>query len=60
MMQILENDEVVQWVDGVGLHWYEDWLLPDSLIENAKSSKKDLFLLGTEACNGMFNIYISI
>ncbi|XP_049820602.1 putative glucosylceramidase 4 [Aethina tumida] len=49
---ILENDEVVQWVDGVGLHWYEDWLLPDSLVENAKSSKKDLFLLGTEACNG--------
>ncbi|CAH0546585.1 unnamed protein product [Brassicogethes aeneus] len=52
----IENEDVIQFIDGVGVHWYLDDLLPTSWLKYTKSSKKELFLLGTEACNGYRHI----
>ncbi|CAH0546229.1 unnamed protein product [Brassicogethes aeneus] len=49
---VWEDDDSGKYIDGVGVHWYWDAFAPNSVLELAKSSKKDLFLLGTEACNG--------
>ncbi|XP_060534930.1 lysosomal acid glucosylceramidase-like [Cylas formicarius] len=48
----LSNDDVVNYLDGVGIHWYSDNAIPPSALELASTSKKDLFKLSTEACTG--------
>ncbi|XP_076260698.1 putative glucosylceramidase 3 [Rhynchophorus ferrugineus] len=53
---VLSDDDALNYIDGIGLHWYSDILIPPSSIEFAKSDKKDLFILGTEACNGYIRI----
>ncbi|XP_066249139.1 lysosomal acid glucosylceramidase-like [Euwallacea similis] len=60
---VLSDPEVVDYADGIALHWYWNFFIPFSLIYdllpssfNGSSSKKELFLLSSEACNGFMNI----
>ncbi|CAH0549500.1 unnamed protein product [Brassicogethes aeneus] len=53
---ILENPQSMQYVHGVAVHWYADKITPSEYLDLfTKSSKKELFLLGTEACNGFLH-----
>ncbi|XP_066156502.1 lysosomal acid glucosylceramidase-like [Euwallacea fornicatus] len=61
--QVLSDPEVVDYVDGIAVHWYWNRFLPLSWTYNflpssfeGSSSTKELFLLSTEACNGFGNI----
>ncbi|XP_060535919.1 lysosomal acid glucosylceramidase-like [Cylas formicarius] len=51
----LSNDDVVGYLDGVGIHWYSDTVIPPIALSLASTSKKDLFKLSTEACNGFLH-----
>ncbi|KAJ8974330.1 hypothetical protein NQ317_002513 [Molorchus minor] len=47
---ILNDDECLEYVDGVATHWYEDDEVPAEVLDLTRSNKKDVFLLSTEAC----------
>ncbi|XP_066249283.1 lysosomal acid glucosylceramidase-like [Euwallacea similis] len=47
---ILEDEDAVSYVDGIGLHWYTNFFIKDWFHLLASSSKKELFRLATEAC----------
>jgi len=51
--------EAKNYIDGIGLHWYENELVPSAQYSNLTSLHKNLsdlnqnqFVLGTEACQG--------
>ncbi|XP_060527870.1 putative glucosylceramidase 4 [Cylas formicarius] len=46
----LNNSDVVKYADGIAVHWYQDSSSPESLLDEARSDEKDLFLLNTESC----------
>lgn len=52
--QYFADDEALQYIDGVGVHWYADFVIPEFFLDFAKTDKKDVFLLSTEACSGKF------
>ncbi|CAH0549286.1 unnamed protein product [Brassicogethes aeneus] len=54
--EILENPHSMRYVDGVAVHWYANNITPSDYLEQyTKSRFKELFLLGTEACNGFLH-----
>ncbi|XP_017772244.1 PREDICTED: glucosylceramidase-like [Nicrophorus vespilloides] len=50
----LEDQEFKKYLDGVGIHWYWDMIVPIKWVANFHEKHPDLFLLGTEACRGTF------
>ncbi|XP_076257707.1 lysosomal acid glucosylceramidase-like [Rhynchophorus ferrugineus] len=56
-MVVLSDEEVLEYIDGVGVHWYTDFFIPASFLNYAKSDKKDLFVIGTEASNGFLKFF---
>lgn len=42
----------MSYADGVGVHWYWNRITPASFLRFAKTNRKELFLLGTEASVG--------
>ncbi|XP_050308224.1 lysosomal acid glucosylceramidase-like [Anthonomus grandis grandis] len=53
---VLSDDDALHYIDGIGLHWYTDFITPATVLNMASSSKKELFRLSTEACTGYFAI----
>lgn len=55
---VLSDEEVINYADGIGLHWYTDDFTLASFLNlatnNVADSSKELFRLATEACNGMY------
>ncbi|KAL1502271.1 hypothetical protein ABEB36_007437 [Hypothenemus hampei] len=47
---ILSDEETVNYIDGIGVHWYTDFIIPPEFLIYASSQYKDLFVLSTEAC----------
>ncbi|XP_060524484.1 lysosomal acid glucosylceramidase-like [Cylas formicarius] len=47
-----ERPEILDYLDGIALHWYNDNLNQDSWFEGWPES---LFLIGTEACQSVIN-----
>ncbi|CAG9104406.1 unnamed protein product [Plutella xylostella] len=47
-----DNPEVLKYVDGVGVHWYGDFLTPAAVLKEVYKKHPDKFLLGTEASAG--------
>lgn len=48
----MADAETESYVDGVGVHWYQDWYKPASLLNDAHEKYPDKFILNTEACEG--------
>lgn len=42
------------------MHWYFDAAIPPSALKLAKTNKKDIFLISTEACTGFLKPKILI
>jgi glucosylceramidase len=54
--QVVLNDSLVsQFVDGIGIHWYEDELTPVDRLVETHDQFPNYFILGTEACAGFLN-----
>ncbi|XP_002122773.2 lysosomal acid glucosylceramidase-like [Ciona intestinalis] len=49
---VLNDTSASQYVSGIGVHWYMDWILPISRISDTHKAFPDYFILGTEACSG--------
>lgn len=55
---MLNDDKTLKYIDGVATHWYWDYAMTVDVNELAKSDKKDVFLLATEACKSFLNFII--
>ncbi|KAI1700264.1 glycosyl hydrolase family 30 TIM-barrel domain-containing protein [Ditylenchus destructor] len=49
---IFASDVASNYIDGVAVHWYWDYLFPASLLGATHDHHPDKFILATEACNG--------
>lgn len=46
----MQDEKTLEYVDGTAIHWYSFGMSPFEVMDLAKSPKKDLLLLNTEAC----------
>ncbi|XP_047998979.1 putative glucosylceramidase 3 [Leguminivora glycinivorella] len=53
-IMIEKHPEVLNWIDGIGVHWYTDKFSPAAILEAAVKNHPDKFILATEACEGSF------
>lgn len=51
-LQYYNDPAALNYTDGVAVHWYESFIVPDLILQTAKTDKKDVYLLMTEACAG--------
>lgn len=51
--KILSNDSLAsRYVSGIAFHWYWDWLAGPDVIVRTHDDFPEVFILGTEACEG--------
>ncbi|VDO36931.1 unnamed protein product [Haemonchus placei] len=51
---IFNDPEASKYVDGIGVHWYLDALMPASVLTTTHNRHPEKFILATEACAGAF------
>ncbi|XP_063832884.1 lysosomal acid glucosylceramidase-like [Ostrinia nubilalis] len=51
-LMIKKYPEALQYIDGVGVHYYTDKFVPASVLSLISNSHPDKFILATEACEG--------
>ncbi|XP_050308225.1 lysosomal acid glucosylceramidase-like [Anthonomus grandis grandis] len=49
---ILSDSKVLEYADGIAVHWYTDFIAPAATLLLSTSDKKNLFRLASEACAG--------
>jgi len=50
---IIFNDTLAkEYIDGIAIHWYEDFLVTPSVLNDTHNLFPEKFILGTEACTG--------
>ncbi|EPB78357.1 O-Glycosyl hydrolase family 30 [Ancylostoma ceylanicum] len=49
---IFNDPEATKYVDGIGVHWYLNFLMPAKVFTTTHNRHPDKFLLATEACAG--------
>ncbi|CAG0891861.1 unnamed protein product [Cyprideis torosa] len=49
---VLSDPEAAQYISGIGVHWYSDWLIPPEVLSRTHDLLPQYFLLYTEACEG--------
>ncbi|KAE9551949.1 hypothetical protein FO519_004850 [Halicephalobus sp. NKZ332] len=47
---ILGDADAAKYVDGIGIHWYQDTVSSPSILSDVHNSHSDKFILATEAC----------
>uniref|UniRef100_H2YNM8 Glucosylceramidase n=1 Tax=Ciona savignyi TaxID=51511 RepID=H2YNM8_CIOSA len=48
---VLADKEAAQYVSGIGVHWYWDWLVGPYVLSDTHNKFPETFILATEACN---------
>lgn len=48
--QIISDEKTVQFVDAAAVHWYSYGASPFEVMNFAKSPKKEMYMMSTEAC----------
>lgn len=48
---ILSDKDASEYVSGIAVHWYFDWLLGPEVLNDTHTLFPDKFILATEACN---------
>ena len=51
-LQVLGNAEANKFVSGIGVHWYQNFISPPSVLTDTHNLFPDRFILATEACEG--------
>ncbi|XP_065572824.1 lysosomal acid glucosylceramidase-like [Artemia franciscana] len=49
---VLNDTSAAKYVDGIGVHWYTDAIIPPGVLDLTNDQFPDYFILGTEACEG--------
>ncbi|KAF7286897.1 hypothetical protein GWI33_003164 [Rhynchophorus ferrugineus] len=57
---VLSDNDTIKYIDGVGIHWYSDFVTPKFFLNSAMTNKSEWFVLGTEACNGFIKLPVLI
>ncbi|KAK3887921.1 hypothetical protein Pcinc_008004 [Petrolisthes cinctipes] len=52
--QVMSDSVAAQYISGVAVHWYTDWVTPTFTLDLTHSRHPSLFLLYTEACTGQW------
>lgn len=52
------NPKALDYIDGVGVHYYADKVVPASILNVVSETHPDKFILATEACEGNFYIFM--
>lgn len=53
--QLAKDAQAYEAVDGIALHWYSDWLITDSVMDDLHNKYPDKLILYTESSiNGEF------
>lgn len=52
MSIVLEDRDAANQIDGIGIHWYWDFIMPPSVLEETHNAAPNKFLLYTEASIG--------
>jgi glucosylceramidase len=50
--QLMSDEQVAEYIDGIAVHWYWDTLFPPSLLDRTHNNFPDKFILATEASVG--------
>ncbi|XP_075215956.1 glucocerebrosidase 1b isoform X2 [Lycorma delicatula] len=50
--KLLSNRKAMKFIDGIGIHWYWDFIIPVSVVQNVHDSYPDKFIINTEASQG--------
>lgn len=53
-VQLLEDEEVLQYIDGVAVHWYEDGNYDPNIRLLAHSNKEGFFVINSETCKNFW------
>lgn len=54
LLQYFNDPAALNYTDGVAVHWYESFVVPDLVLQTAKTDKKDVYVLQTESCAGRY------
>jgi hypothetical protein len=49
---VLANADANTYVSGIGVHWYQNFIAPPSVLTTTHEQFPDRFILATEACEG--------
>lgn len=49
---VMRNPNTARFVDGIGVHWYLDNIVPVNVLDRTHTKFPDKFIINTEACNG--------
>lgn len=52
VQEMFKNKKAKDYISGVAVHWYSDFIAPPSLLDLTHNSFPDKFILMTEACEG--------
>ncbi len=52
MPKVLGNADANKYVAGIGVHWYQNFMAPPSVLTKTHELFPDRFILATEACEG--------
>nr|CAB3248398.1 glucosylceramidase-like [Phallusia mammillata] len=50
-LTVLSDKDAAQYVSGIGIHWYWDWLVGPEVLADTHEKLPGYFMLATEACN---------
>ncbi|CAH2051818.1 unnamed protein product, partial [Iphiclides podalirius] len=53
-VMLQKNPKALEYVDGVGVHYYADRFVPPAVLYTVSKTHPDKFILATEACEGSF------
>ncbi|KAK7026758.1 hypothetical protein SK128_022439 [Halocaridina rubra] len=51
---VMSDSQASEYVSGVAVHWYLDWVTPPHVLDLTHDRNPHLFLLYTEACTGSY------
>ncbi|KAJ8713063.1 hypothetical protein PYW08_008367 [Mythimna loreyi] len=51
-LMIAEHHKALDYIDGIGVHYYTDFITPASVLSQVGKSYPDKFIIATEACEG--------
>ncbi|XP_060062556.1 lysosomal acid glucosylceramidase-like isoform X1 [Ylistrum balloti] len=50
--EVFKNTEAANFVSGIAVHWYQDFIVPANVLTSTHEKFPDKFILSTEACLG--------
>ncbi|XP_053617693.1 lysosomal acid glucosylceramidase-like [Plodia interpunctella] len=51
-LMVMKHKDALQYIDGIAVHYYTDFIVPPSVLDVVSKSYPDKFIINTEACEG--------